>query len=41
VELDGGVYYATPDVGIKQFIKLISIKKGDNVLLCVSGDKIV
>jgi hypothetical protein len=41
LEVNGRLLYATPDIGIQEFTRLLTVKTGDQVKLCVSDDKIV
>jgi hypothetical protein len=34
-------YYATPDMGLRDFLKLLAARTGDYIKLCVSDDRIV
>jgi hypothetical protein len=41
LEVDGKLLYATPDIGFEAFAKLLTVRSGDRVRLCVSGGRIV
>jgi hypothetical protein len=41
LEVNGRLLYATPDIGIQEFTRLLTVKTGDQVKLCVSDDRIV
>ncbi|MCI4408430.1 MAG: hypothetical protein JHC26_05015 [Thermofilum sp.] len=41
LEVNGKLLYATPDIGIQEFTRLLTVKTGDQVKLCVSDDRIV
>ena len=34
-------YYAMPDIGLRDFLKLLAVRTGDYIKLCVSDDRIV
>jgi len=40
-EVNDRLIYATPDIGIQEFSRLLTVKAGDKVKLCVSDDRIV
>jgi len=40
-EVNDRLIYATPDIGIQEFSRLLTVKAGDQVKLCVSDDRIV
>jgi hypothetical protein len=41
LEVNGRLLYATPDIGIQEFTRLLTVKTGDQVRLCVSDERIV
>lgn len=41
LEVNDRLIYATPDIGIQEFSRLLTVKAGDQVKLCVSDDRIV
>jgi hypothetical protein len=41
LEVNGKLLYATPDIGLEEFARLLAVRSGDHVKLCVSGGRIV
>jgi hypothetical protein len=41
LEVNGKLLYATPDIGLEEFARLLAVRSGDHVKLCVSDSRIV
>jgi hypothetical protein len=41
LEVNGKLLYATPDIGLEEFTRLLTVRSGDHVKLCVSDSRIV
>ncbi|MGB9709653.1 MAG: hypothetical protein ACPL0G_06570 [Infirmifilum uzonense] len=41
IEVQGKTFFATPEIGLTQFVKLLKVGEGSKVTICVSDDKII